>query len=38
METPIDGTKGELDTSTGVLKEESCKLQESPSTAAESPS
>jgi hypothetical protein len=38
LETPTDGIKGELDTTTRVLKEESCKLPESPGTTAESPS
>jgi hypothetical protein len=38
METPTYGIKGELDAATGVLKEESCKLQESPGTTIEIPS
>jgi hypothetical protein len=37
METPEDGIKGELDIASGILKEESCKLLESPGTTAESP-
>jgi hypothetical protein len=38
METPIDGITRELDATTGVSKEEVCKLPESLGTMAESPS
>jgi len=38
LETPTDGIIGELDATTGVLKEEVCKLTESPGTTIEIPS